>query len=527
MTTSPGQSGERWWKEIRPQVAIVALFFVLLLALSLQNRVADPDLWWHLRTGQWILEEGRIPYTDPFSFTMQGRPWIAHSWLAEVAIYLLYRYVGAFSLPLLRSLLQVATLGLLWKMLWARWPRLWGNLALILTGMVASTKFWLVRPNSASLAFFVVVLYLWHLYKWHGHDRLWLFPPLMLLWANLHSGYLYGLLLLAVLWAVEPLAGRFWPDPVPLERPRWLRLGFYLLLGVAAVLVNPYGPRLLLYPFTYYFGGITLHTQYVGEWLSPNFHEFSNILFLVLFLTLIAALCWKGGTMGPAETLAVLLFLAMALNSIRAAGVAIPLLLWSIAGILGQGASPRPVQARRGAWRPPRRSVLWLWHGSTLLLALLLLAGIGYEYADWGKHSGFLDESGYPREAIPALASLPPSARIFNTYNWGGYLIWRLYPDRRVFIDGRADLYGDLVFGDYMQIAEARPDWADLLVGKYQVDAVLCERRGPLATVLAASPGWAAVYSDEQAVVFVRLGVGGGQTRRFACTRFSPYPAAR
>jgi len=503
MTTATGQPAERWWEEIRPQVSIVALFFVLMFALSLQNRVTDPDLWWHLRSGQWMLEEGRIPYTDPFSFTMAGRPWIAHSWLAEIAMYLLYRYIGAFSLPLLRSLLQVATLALLLKMLWERWPRLWGNLGLLLACTLASTKFWLARPNSASLALFVVVLYLWYLYKWRGRDRLWLLPPLMAFWANLHSGYVYGLLLLAVLWVAEPLAGRLWPDPVPLERRRWLRLGFFSLLAVPAVLLNPYGPRLLLYPFTYYFGSITLHTQFVGEWLSPNFHQFSNIVFMLLFLTLIAALAWKRGAIGPAETLGLLLFLALALNSIRAAGVAIPFLTWSIAGVVGQGVLPRPAQARRGAWRPPTRTTVYIWYGGTLLLALLLLSGVGFEYVTWGQTSGFLDESGYPRQAIPTLASLPPSARIFNPYNWGGYLIWRLYPARQVFIDGRADLYGDAVFEDYLQIAEARPNWATLLIDKYRVDAVLCERQGPLATVLAASPAWSAIYSDEQVMVFL------------------------
>lgn len=504
MATASAQPGERWWEEIRPQVSILILFFVLLLALSLQNRVTDTDLWWHLRTGQWIVEEGRIPYTDPFSFTMAGRPWIAHSWLAEVGMYLLYRYVGAFSLPLLRSLLQVGAWGLLLKMLLERWPRLWGNLGLVLAGLVASAKYWLVRPNTVSLALFVIVLYLWYLYKGRGRHRLWLLPPLLALWANLHSGYIYGLLLLAVLLAGELLAGRRWPDPLALERKRWLRFGLYSLLCLPAVLLNPYGPRLLLYPFTYYFGQITLHTHFVGEWLSPDFHEFSNILFLLLLLGLIAALAWRRGALGPAETLAVALFLALALNSIRAAGVAIPLLVWSLAGVLGQGVAARPSPARRGAWRPPTQTTVWLWYGGTLLLVVVLLAGMGYEYAAWGSTNGFLEESPYPRDAIATLEALPSSARLFNTYNWGGYLIWKLYPQHLVFIDGRADLYGDELFRDYLKIDRASPDWSELLVQKYQVDTVLCEQEGPLATVLAASQDWTAFPAGEQAVIFRR-----------------------
>jgi hypothetical protein len=503
MSTAPGQAGTRWWEEVRPQVSVVVIFFVLLLVLSLQNRVTDPDYWWHLRTGQWILEEGRIPYTDPFSFTAQGQPWIAHSWLAEIFMYLLYRYVGAFSLPLLRSLLQIATLGLLFKMTWERWPRLGGSIALILVTFFASARFWLARPNSVSLALAVVVLYLWYLYKWRGRDRLWLLPPLFALWANLHSGFIYGLFLLGALFVGELLAGRLWSDPVRLERRRWLRLGLFSLLSVVAVLLNPYHVRLLLYPFTYYFGGITLHTGYVGEWLSPNFHEFSNMLFALLLLVLIAGLAWRRSSMGPAETLALLLFLGLALTSIRAAGIAIPLLAWSTAGVLGQGVAPR-TSPGRGAWRQPTKTILALWYGGTLLLVLVLLIATGFEFATWGRDNGFQGEDGYPRQAVDALARLPASARMFNSYDWGGYLIWRLYPERLVFMDGRADLYGDALFTDYLQVWQARPRWAEVL-SRYDVDVVLCESQGSLAAVLTASSSWQIIHVDDMAAVFRRI----------------------
>lgn len=504
MATATGQTGERWWEEIRPRIAIVTLFLILLLALSLQNRVTDPDLWWHLRTGQWILEEGRIPYTDPFSFTMQGRPWIAHSWLAELAMYLLYRYVGAFSLPLLRSLLQVATLGLLLKMLWERWPRLWGNLALILLCMLASTKFWLARPNSASLALFVVVLYLWYLYKWHGCNRLWLLPPLMALWANLHGGYIQGLLLLGVLFIGEALAGRLWPDPVPMERRRWLRFGLYALLCIPAVMLNPYGPRLLLYPFGYYLGPTSVFTRYIGEWLSTDFQEPSSMLFAILLFALTAAIAWRRVGLGPAETSAVLLFSGMAFSSVRVGGLAVPLLTWSIAGVLGQGTVSRlGAPVRRGAWPRPSKALRWGWYGGTAFMSLLLLAVIGVDFVTWGRKGGFVEEKDYPREAVTAIAELPSSARIFNTYNWGGYLIWRLYPQHPVFIDGRVDLFAADLLDDYLQVHRVEPTWSQVLAD-YEVSVVICERRSPLAAVLMESAAWKPTYQDDIAMVFQR-----------------------
>jgi len=503
MSTETAQAGERWWEEIRPQISIVALCFVLFMALSLLNRVVDADYWWHLRTGQWILEEGRIPYTDPFSFTMQGQPWIAHSWLAEVAMYLLYQYVGPFSLFLLRSLLQVGTWALLFKMLWERWPRLWGPLLLLLVASFAATKFWLVRPNTISLVLIVVVLYLWYRFKWYGQDRLWLLPPLFVLWANVHSGWIYGLVLLGALFGGEFLAGRHWPDPFILERKRWLRLGLFSLLCIPAIAVNPYGLRLLLYPFSYYLGRITLHTDYVAEWLSPDFHQPSNLLLALLILALIAALAWRKSTLGPAETLALLLFVALALNSVRAAGIAIPLLLWAIAGVMGQEVAPRPILARRGAWRPPAQKTVWAWYGGTLLLVLMLLAAMGIEYVAWGRANGFDGEKMVPQGAAAALDEID-AQRTFNSYNWGGYLIWRFYPERLVFIDGRADLYGDDLFLEYLQVAEAAPTWEEVL-STYQVDAVICEHQGPLATLLAVDSGWQPVYEDTLAAVFRRV----------------------
>ncbi len=503
MSTATGQLGERWWEKIHPQTAVVVLFFVLLLALSLQNRVTDPDVWWHLRTGQWIWENKHIPYTDPFSFTMLDQPWIAHSWLSEVWMYLLYHYIGAFTIPLGRSLLQVATMALLFKMMWERWPRLWGNLLLLAMVFLASTKFWLYRPNSVSLSLLIVVLYVWYRYKWHRRDALWLLPLLMALWVNLHAGYIQGLLLLGVLFVGEIPAGRLWPDPVPLERTRWLRFGLFALLSVPAVLVNPYGPRLLIYPFTYYIGGTSTLTDYIGEWVSPNFKEPSNLLFAVLLLGFIAALAWRRTGAGPAETLAVFVFSGMALSSIRVIGFAAPLLAWSAAGVLGQGAALRPGPARRGAWPRPARAKAWAWCGGLALLVALLLAAIGFEYVAWGRQSGFVEEGIYPRQATAALARLPSSTRILNTYNWGGYLIWQLYPDHLVFIDGRSDLYAASILEDYLQMHKAGSAWAEVL-DRYRVDVVICQRNEPMAALLSASSSWQLLHLDEMAALFQR-----------------------
>lgn len=502
MSVSPAPTSSRLWREVRPHTAVVAAFGLLLFALALQVRATDADFWWHLRAGQWILEQRRIPHTDPFSYTACGRPWIAHSWLADIALYLLYRY-APFILHPLRALLQVATFGLLLRMAWQRWPRLLPCLLLVLAAFAATAGLWLTRPNSLSLTLFVVVLYLWHLYKSRGKNRLWLLPPLFAFWANLHSGFIFGLLLLGCLWVGEALAGRFWSDPFPLEGRRWWRLGLYLLLSAVASLLNPYGWALLGYPFRYLLGGFTLHTHYVGEWLSPNFQEPAGLLFALLLLLLPAGMAWRRVGMAPAETLAILAFTLLALRAVRAAGVAVPLLSYGAAGVFGWGVAPRSGIGRHGAWPRPSRWGFWLWYGGVGLLLLLLLAGIGLEFAAWGVREGFVSESGYPRGAAEYLQKETGSGRLFNSYNWGGYLIWKL-PERPVFIDGRADLYGDALFAEYLQVWRAEPSWAEVLA-RWQVEWVVCERGVPLATLLESNPSWSKVYDDGTAVVYRQM----------------------
>lgn len=502
MSIAAGQPMGRWWERIDPRGILVPFFCLLLLALSLQNRVVDADFWWHLRTGQWILEHRRIPLVDVYSYTAGGQRWIAHSWLADLGMYLLYRYVGAFILLPLRALLHVAAFALLLKLAWERWARFGGVLALVLVAFVASAKFWLTRPNSLSLALVIGLFYLWYQYKWRGHDRLWLLPPLMILWANLHSGYIFGFLLLGALFLGEGLTV-LWPDPVPLDRRRWGRFGLFILLSIPAVLINPYGIHLWFYPFRYYLGGITLHTHFVGEWLSPNFHEPSNLLFALLIVALITAMAWRQRGLGPAETLALVIFVGLALRSVRAAGVAIPLLTGAVAGVLGQGVPPRAPASRRGAWPSPSKKIIWAWYGGALLLFLLLLTLVGFDYARWGRARGFLQEEACPRRAVEYLEQLPTASRLFNSYNWGGYLIWRLYPERLVFIDGRADLYGDEIFADYLQVWRLHPGWSQVL-DRYDIGIVLCERQAPLATLLTESPSWNRIYHDETAALFRR-----------------------
>ncbi|MGC8874532.1 MAG: hypothetical protein ACP5SI_08830 [Chloroflexia bacterium] len=501
MSVSPVAPSGRLGREMRPHWAVVAGFGLLLLALALQMRATDADFWWHLRTGQWILEEGRIPRTDPFSYTAYGQPWIAHSWLADIALYLLYRH-APFLLHPLRALLQVATFGLLLRMAWQRWPRLLPCLGLVLAAFFASAGLWLTRPNSLSLAFFVGVLYLWHLYKSRGKNRLWLLPPLFALWANLHSGYIFGLLLLACLWVGEALAGRFWNDAFPLERRRWWRLGLYLAFSAIAVLLNPYGPALLVYPFRYFLGGFTLHTHYVGEWLPPNFQEPAGLLFALLILLLLAGLAWRRVGVAPAETLAILGFTLLGLRSVRAVGVAVPLLTYGITGVLGWGVAARSGVGRHGAWPRPSRWGFWLWYGGIGALLLILLVGIGAEFAAWGSKEGFVSEAGYPQAAVEYLRKEARGGRLFNSYNWGGYLIWQL-KERPVFIDGRADLYGDTLFADYLRVWHVEPSWAEVL-NRWEVEWVLCEKGAPLATLLVSSPSWTVVYEDSTAVLYHR-----------------------
>lgn len=475
------------------------LAVLLFLALFAYNfaRPTDIDFWWHLETGELIATTGVVPATDPYSYTASGRPWVAHEWLWELTIYWVYRW-GGYALA---ALLSAAVVMLTYLILYGLLRRLGANefvaAALVLWAAVIAVPGTGVRPREFTqlfLAFFLSRLFLYR----EGHIRhLWSLPLLMALWVNLHGQFLLGLGLLG-LFAFSGVVDWLLAGG---KAPRHL-LAVGAATGAAACL-NPAGPTILRYPIDYYLQGDNPSFALVTEFQSPDFHQPLYLAFAASLL-LLALLPRPLDRRTFVESLLVIVFTLQALVSARqiaAYALVIPPLLalrlgdrFALARELVPPALSRPLVALN-----------WL--------LLLAVASAGIVYASRPITSERLQLGREPiNRSLPVAgarfieeAGLPDP--VYNEQSWGGYLIRQWYPRRRVFIDGRIDMYGPAIAGDYLRVVSLRPDWRDVL-DRYGVRTVLIEKDSPLSALLLADGGWHRVFQGEVEDVFVR---GGGR----------------
>ena len=499
--------------------------FVLVLALLLIFILAartplDSDMWWHLRAGQETVQTGRPMLADNLSTTRFGAGWINHSWLSEAGMYLLYAWGGSLALGGITALLAVLSMALVYFTL--EGPAILRAFLLILGSVVAAVV-WAPRPQLVSLVLMALVGYLLYLYKWKRVDRLWLLPVVFLLWANLHGGWPLGFMLIGCLIAGEMLnyfLGNHAEEV--LNRKQALRVLLWGGLSVVALLVNANGLNILLIPFQTV--GVKVLQNFVAEWASPDFHELFQQPFIWLLLLLLGSIGLSGKGLDGTDLLTVSLFTYLTLVARRNYGpfalAVLPvvarhlwqaILAWSnrepvtgwkirlgLVKLGGEEAVDQPEKTNRlPAIRPGVMKTINL-----ALVAFIAFAAIGKLYVTANPILGdsYLN-SGYPVKAIDWIRTNRPAGPMLNEYNWGGYLTWFLrgYP---VFVDGRTDLYGDDVLGQWITAVQAGKGWQAIL-DKWKIRLVLVEPGRALAAALPRA-GWKLLYQDDQAVVFGR-----------------------
>lgn len=488
------------WQALTPARLVVVLALAGIFAMAARPSV-DTDTWWHLRSGAWMVEHGAVLTTDVFSSTRLGQPWINHSWLAQLLLYRLWRLAGYAGLNLATALVVVLAFGLVYQ-------QLEGNAYLkaftLVLAAAASHVYWSARPQLLSFLLAAIFAYVLHLYRWRGVNRLWLLPVLMVLWVNLHGGFAIGFILLLITLAGQVISRLLGQDEAGVVSwPRLATLAVVTLVCAAAVVVNPYGPVLYLYPLrTVSIGALQ---DFIQEWQSPNFHQREMQLFIWLWLAVLAALGLSRRRVDLTD-LALLggctyLALLAARNIPIAALVAAPIITrHAAAGISGLWAS----QPRLAAWLDPPPGVRTLaWLNWTLLgLVGLAVAVKAADAALVSTNERYL-QSRVPLAAVRYLQAERPAGPLFNAYNWGGYLIWSLYPEYRVFVDGRTDLYDDALLREYLQAALGQPDY-EAVLERHGINLVLIETHSFLDEHLRVNPQWRLAYADETAVVYER-----------------------
>lgn len=471
------------------------LFIIALFTMAVRETL-DPDMWWHLRTGELILADG-LPRYDTFSFTVPDHRWITHEWLSQVFMWLVYRAGGFTALIVGFAAIIALTFWLLFRCTPGR-PYL--AAFVVLLAAVASAITWGARPQMFNLLLLAAFIYVVEGVR-SGRLRaraFWLLPPLTALWVNLHSGYLLGVVLLATYVVGEALQSWLAPEEEEGLTPQQNRL-LAAVTGVSflAALLNPNGYHLWIYPFETL--GSSAMQSYIQEWQPPDFHFAIFWPFAAMLALGVAGWVYRPRRPSFAD---VLLFLGTGGAGLLSARH-IPLFAIVAAPIVARSWWDVLAGTRVGGWlaptpeRPPGRLARLLnW---TLLLLALLAAVV------WvGVKAGGNDEAIAERYPVAAVDYLEQSGlaqeRGYNQYGWGGYLIWRGIP---VFVDGRADVYRDQFLLYYRQTLELQDDWREPL-DEFDVTYALLGKNSALGTLLATSDGWREQYADDQARIFVR-----------------------
>ncbi len=496
------------------RVSALNAFLLLIIANFALQPLTEPDFGWHLRTGlDLLLSGGRLPALDPYSHTMPDWPWVEHAWLTDFVLGWLYAGGGAVG-----GLLVIAFFGLVSASAWivaaqtGRAIRSIRLTACVLSLWVA-LPFLGARTQVVTLLGVAVVLALLNRLRQGATRSIWIFPPLFLLWANLHGGFTAGLFLLVVVaglnWCVV-MVSHAWPeairklDEASLSPADLRRLTLATGLAGLATLANPYGWRLHREIVDSLANRFMVET--LQEWQSPSLETLAGRLFGIYLggLTIAAALWYR--RLEPVRMGVLFTFLFVAGRHLRN----IPLFLvvsLPLAVELLQIGFDRAVLMLRLRQRQPAQWAMGLTAALALLLVVLGPDHLSDVWRFGANPDGAFRQTSYPVEAVQwirlhrdRLGSKP-----VHDYQYGGFLLWQL-PGFKTFIDGRMPAWqiGDRwIFKDYVDLVPAASPRMSLL-DTYAIDWALLKRGTALAAVLASTPGWEKEYEDMKAVVYAK-----------------------
>ena len=456
---------------------------VLIYALFLVagNRLLiDPDTMWQITVGQWILDHRAVPETDVYSFTMRGQPWISTQWLAQVLYAKAFAVAGWSGPVVLAASAIAATFALLAKFL-GRHLSESATLVFVAAALALIVPHALARPHV--LAMPVMVLWVGSLMAAadRGGPPSWWWLAMMALWANLHGGFVFGLVLIGPIGLDAVMNA-----DAKLRRSLALQWAGFALAALVAGCCTPYGWNSLLASQKILALGSAL--PLIREWLPADFGSLGA--FEVCLLLGIGLALWRGIKLPPLRIVLLLGLLHMALAQGRAAEILAllaPLVLAApLARQIGGVEAATP-----GAAAPPRGGLL-------AGVAIALVAGT-LAYAS--GHRFEPHPSGSPVAAVVALKKLN-LARVFNDYDFGGYLIANGVAP---FIDGRTELYGEKFFVDHNAASGLmEPDNLFRLLDQYRIEATLMRTQSAATKLLDHMDGWQKVYADDIATIHLR-----------------------
>ena len=448
-----------------------------LLLLNGVRLLADSDTYWQISVGQWILDHRALPTVDIYSFTRTGEPWLSSSWFAQVLYATAYDLAGWTGPVVLAAASVAGAFALLNYILGRRMPATHACVV-TLAALVLSVQHLLARPHVLVMPVMIAWAYgLMTASERREMPSLWLLP-LIALWANLHGGFVFGLVLVGG-FALDAL----WNAERSRRAATVLRWALFGIAALIACCATPYGWNSILASRKILDLGELLHLIY--EWMPADFSHLSA--FELAILALIGGALYGGVKLSPPRIALVLGLLHMALSHVRNTEIFALLLPIVVLTPVTTQFDLQPAKLVR------------LKPVATLVLVSLLGAWTSVLAASQPIAPPQVQS---PAKAVDALMARHPK-RVFNDLPFGGYLIWRQIP---VFIDGRAELYGEKFEMDYFRAVQLKDvDGLFDMLKRYDIDAVILTPATPAVKLLDHIGGWQRIYADESAVVHVRV----------------------
>ncbi len=505
-----------WASWALPSVAdliFVALLGTLVFTPLSVRLLGDAGIGWHIRTGQQILATHTVPHVDPFSASMGAKPWFAWEWLYDVVVGELETALGLNGVVWFTSVVIAAVFALLFRLLTKGGTNVLVALVLVLLALASSMIHFLARPHVLSWLF--TLIWFWILDAserdsnsgsgGRGRKWLWALPLLMLVWVNVHGGFLLGFVLLGIFWLgavwnwlrakdgrIEQAFGK-----ITAGKRSW-ELIWVGLLSAASSLLNPYGWKLHSHIASYLSNRFLM--DHIEEFQSPNFHGVAQRCFVVLLLIALTVLAGRVRQLPTSHVLTLLLAVYTGLYASRNIPVSSLLLVMVVGPLVPFTGLARRFSQNVASVQCKLRGHLW---SVAAIVIALWIAAIGGRFGSTKIMDAHFDPRRMPVDAVTYLERHEVPGPVLSPDYWGGYLIYRLYPKQRIVVDDRHDFYGETFFKSYLKMVHVESGWQEFL-GEHEVSCLLLPRNAALTNILLETRDWRPIYTDQLAVAFVR-----------------------
>jgi len=495
----------------------------LLVAMAggaLSTRLlGDANIGWHIRNGEQMLQTHSITRTDPFSITMGGQTWYAWEWLYDLVIARIHLGFGLNGVVFFTAVIIALTFALSLRLCLRRGADLPVTALLLALSLGASMIHLFARPHVLSWLFTVIWFQVLDSSEsLEGRRRLWWLPALMLLWANVHGGFVVGFVLLGMYMLSDAILYYRCREAEEQKRlaARLRELGIVAGLSMLASLINPYGYGLHVHVYRYLSSRWLMN--HIDEFLSPNFHGVAQQCFVAILLISIVALAMSRRKPSLAQGLVLLFATHSGLYASRSLPVSSLLLTLIVAPLLMQAVADARSDARLSSrltlflsqWHSLNARIGdmefgfrgHLWPVAAVLFGVLACGQQGRIGSRRWMNAGF-DPGRLPVQSAEVIVERGIREPVFCQDSWGGYLIYRLYPQNKVFVDDRHDLYGEEFLKDYLKAIRVAPEW-DKFLSEKRVNWALLPAESSLANMLKETSKWGLVYRDKTSVLLER-----------------------